>query len=277
MVTQKTRYFLFLSLILVSALPAHAAFPIPKAPDAPDVAPEPVVPDTPSVPASGPSPESGSKPEGTSPNEPNPIGPPATVPGEYPGEDPESEASDIGEHLSDILDAITSLASLAVVGTTAAATTITSAPSIPTAAYPCSSAEVIYNSCSSQHPDFNVSPQSAQARCLCYAGQSNYATAWAPSIFDGYISSCNSYVQAQTQLSTLQGVGGDLGLCSSAGQFIATTGAVASASTRTGSPSIPAAASAPTVQPPTMAMASQCGIKWPLTFLVGIICSVLAL
>ena len=128
MVTQKTCYFLFLSLILVSALPAHAAFPIPKAPDAPDVAPEPVVPDTPSDPASDPSPESGSKPEGTSPNEPDPIGPPATVPGEYPGEDPESEASDIGEHLSDILDAITSLASLAVVGTTAAATTITSAP-----------------------------------------------------------------------------------------------------------------------------------------------------
>lgn len=271
MVTQKTRYFLFLSLILVSALPAHAAFTIPKAPDVPDVAPEPVVPDTPNDPASD------SKPEGTSPNEPNPIGPPATVPGEYPGEDPESEASDIGEHLLDILDAITSLASLAVVGTTAAATTITSAPSIPTAAYPCSSAEVIYNSCSSQFPDFNVSPQSAQARCLCYAGQSNNATVWAPSIFDGYVSSCNNYVQAQTQLSTLQGVGGDLGLCSSAGQVIATTGTVASASTRTGSPSIPAAASAPSVQPPTKAMASQCGIKWPLTFLVGIICSVLAL
>ena len=274
------RYSLFLSLILSSALLVHAAFPIPKAPDAPDVAPEPVVPETPSDPASDPTPESGPKPEGTSPNEPNPIGPPATVPGEHPGVDPESEASDVGEHLSDILDAIISLVSLAVGGTTAAGTTITSAPSIPTAAYPCSSAEVIYNSCSSQFPGFDVSPQSAQARCLCYVGQGNYATAWAPSIFDGYVSSCNNYVQAQTQLSTLQGVGGDLGLCSSAGQVIAalsTTGAVASASTRTGSPSIPAATSAPSVQPPTMGMAIQCGIKWPLNLLVGIICGVLAL
>ena len=165
--------------------------------------------------------------------------PPAQAPGEQPGEN-ESE-SDIGEALSDILDAITSIISLA-----GGTSTVTLAISLPTAAHPCLSAQNLFNSCASRAsssyaaaPSTQVcnaplpcveepsGPDTAtaniQSRCLCSQATSTSV----PGIFDGYLGSCNNYVQNQTQLATRSGLTIAPAFCSSA----PTTAAVSITST----------------------------------------------
>ena len=179
----------------------------------PKTDPDPVVPDPP--PKVPPSP---------------PIGdpPPGQVPGEQPGED--EPESDIGEALSDILDAITSIISLAD-GTS----TITSTISLPTAAHPCLSAQNLFNSCASRASSSYAlalstqvcngplpcvqgpsGPDTATAKiqssCLCHPATSTAA----PGIFDGYLRSCNNYVKNQTQLATRSGLTVATAFCSRA-------------------------------------------------------------
>ena len=233
----------------------------------PKTDPDPVVPETP--------------PKEYPPSPPIDEPPPAQAPGEQPGEN-ESE-SDIGEALSDILDAITSIISLA--GGTS--TVVPSAISLPTAAHPCLSAQNLFNSCASRAsssyaaaPSTQVcfaplpcveepsGPDTAtaniQSSCLCPQATSTSA----PGIFDGYLGSCNNYVQNQTQLATQSGLTVATAFCSSA----PTTAAVSITSTLptvTPTTATQAFSSAATVLSPMMSSRSWYIAWWTVILLVG--------
>ena len=213
----------------------------------PDVDPVPTVPKTVPEPAPEPAPEPDPDPDNGSPSEGSPpaYNPLPQVPSENPGED--EPDNDIGEILSDILDAITSIISEVVGGTT----TVTSAASLPTAAHPCLSAHDVFNSCASQTSGFSTASANIQASCLCY--QNHNTSSWVPGLFDGFLGSCNNYVRAQTQLSTLPALATATAFCTSAGNVKVSTTAAASSP-----PAVPTAASttAPQVLPPSKGAAT---------------------
>ncbi|KAK0509751.1 hypothetical protein JMJ35_008145 [Cladonia borealis] len=209
----------------------------------PEPAPEP-------APEPDPHPDDGSPTDGSSPTYDSPLLP-------NPGGTGEDESeSDIGETLSDILDAITSIISDVIGGTT----TITSAASLPTAAHPCLSAQDIYNSCALQTSGFNTTAATIQANCLCYQNQNqnqnqnqSTSSSWVPGLFDGFLASCNNYVQEQTQLVTLPVLETLTAFCTTAGNVrVSTTAAVSI------TPAVPTAAAttAPQELPPSKGVAT---------------------
>ena len=216
----------------------------------PDVGVVPTVPKVEPEPAPEPAPEPNPNPDNGSPTDgsyPTYDSPPLLSPGGIGEDDSES---DIGETLSDILDAITSIISDVIGGTT----TITSAASLPTAAHPCLSAQEIYNSCASQIPGFNTTAATIQASCLCYQNQNQSRSfSWVPGLFDGFLASCNNYVQEQTQLVTLPVLETLTAFCTTAGSVrVSTTAAVSS------TPAVPTAAAttAPQELPPSKGAAT---------------------
>jgi len=261
-------HFLFSLLSLpLYALHTHAIEPrgfIPPKVD-PNVEPVPVAPIDP-VPA--PAPESPNQPvsgcrigEDCS-GDSNPVpGKPIYNPPPAKNPDPPSNgASDVASHISDILDLVTSIISLAQGGST-----ITTSATLPTAAYPCASAQNVYGSCSSASSNFGAQALSAQASCLCYE-QVRFDISYNPGAFDGYIRRCNSFVLGQTSISTqASGLVPALGLCPSVGDVRATatgSGAVASAtSSTTGSPALPGSGSATTASTPTVQPSTTSGAR----------------
>ena len=225
-----------LSLLLVHLVLGIGPLEIPH------VNPEPPVPEP-----INPAPKGDSPPEGSTPEIPGLYNPGAQIPGSHPAEgQPER---DIGGTLTDILNAITSIVSEVVGGST----TVTSTAPLPTAAFPCLSAQSIFSSCASHFPNFNASGPTQQANCLCYPSQDS--SSWNPGRFDGFLSSCNSYVQAQTQLSTLSGLVSATGYCTSVGNVRATGTAAAAASTPAASTATPTTTTTQ-VLPPTTGAAS---------------------
>lgn len=277
-----TLFLLSLHLLHASALKPRGII-LPKVD--PDVDPVPVeplepvsepAPDEPDQPTSGC--KTGEDCSGSGETAPLPYGDPAAT-----NPDPtEDEPIEVAEHISDILDLVTTIISLAQ-----GSSTITTRASLPTAAVPCTSAQKVYAACSSASSGFGAYAMSVQASCLCYV-QVQSDVSYNPGAFDGYISSCNNFVLGQTSISTeATGLAPALGLCSSAGPVRAAasasasttgTGAVASgtgssvsrasASATTASPT----ASTPTVQPETTGGASRDMVRGSLFVLVGLVC-----
>ena len=235
---------LILSLTLIVITNAGLVDPdVDVVPTEPKVEPEPA-PEP--APEPDPNPDNDSPPDGSSPTYDSP---PLQNPGETGEDDSES---DIGETLSDILDAITSIISDVIGGTT----TVTSVASLPTAAHPCLSAQDIYNSCASQTSGFNTTAATVQASCLCYQNQNqnqSTSSSWVPGLFDGFLASCNNYVQERTQLVSLQALETLTAFCTTAGNVrVSTTAAVSS------TPAVPTAAAttAPQELPPSKGAAT---------------------
>ena len=211
------RVLLGLALSLTLIVLTNAGFVDPDVdvvPTEPKVDPEPA-PEP--APEPDPNPDNDSPTDGSYPTYDSPL--------QNPGGTGENESeSDIGETLSDILDAITSIISDVIGGTT----TVTSAASLPTAAHPCLSAQDIYNSCASQISGFNTTAATIQASCLCYQNQNqSTSSSWVPGLFDGFLVSCNNYVQEQTQLVTLPALETLTAFCTTAGNVrVSTTAAV---------------------------------------------------
>ena len=171
---------------------------------------------------------------GITPSGGTPAAPAAPI-GE--GNEAEFEEEDIDygeilEHVSDLLDAITSIISDAGDGSS---TTVSAL--LPTAALPCYSVSSIYDECGLHNSEFPHVVFPIQASCLCYVTKGNDTTAtWAPSSYDGLISRCNNFAQTQTLVSTITKVGNsssDFSLCSSAGDVRATPALAAASSTST--------------------------------------------
>ena len=199
-----------------------------------------------------------------------PVGPPAEG-NEAEFEEEDVDYSEILEHVSDLLDAITSSIISELDG---GLSTTVSAP-LPTAALPCYSVSSIYNECGLHNSVFPNVIFPIQASCLCYHTEGNDSTAtWAPSIYDGYMSSCNNYAQTQKQAS-ITSIGNSssvFNLCSSAGDVRATP-ALAAASSTTTTSATPAAktttASTPT-STSTIGSAGRMSISNPLIFCTGL-------
>ena len=233
---------LILSLTLIVLTNAGLVDPdVDVVPTEPKVEPEPA-PEP--APEPDPNPDNDSPPDGSSPTYDSP---PLQNPGETGEDDSES---DIGETLSEVLDAITSIISDVIGGTT----TVTSAASLPTAAHPCLSAQDIYNSCALHSPGFNTTAATIQASCLCYQNQNqSTSSSWVPGLFDGFLASCNNYVQEQTQLVSQPALESLTAFCTTAGNVrVSTTAAVSS------TPAVPTAAAttAPQELPPSKGTAT---------------------
>ncbi|MCJ1232665.1 hypothetical protein MMC14_000618 [Varicellaria rhodocarpa] len=194
--------FLFIQTVLPTLAAGAIIFPKPD---------EPIIvhPDT-SEPASGTS-DPGEAPGSEGGGSTNPLGAPKTV--------PESESpvlEELGEHLKDIIDLISSLLDLAIPAATSTAAsssatspliitanpTITPAPTtIPSGASACLRAAHLYDSCaSSLSPSFSAMPKSSQASCLCYNTQNNNNASTPTSSWLPYMGDCYSYVQTKTIL-----------------------------------------------------------------------------
>ena len=232
-------FFLLLSALLVR----HVRAPFPHIEDpVPEPAPEPI------EPVSEPEPSSGGNDGDDSPltsgdhdgsDDDGGILPSGGTPAAQAAEGNESEFEEedvdygeILEHVSDLLDAITSIISDAAGGSS----TTVSAP-LPTAALPCYSVSSIYDECGLHNREFPHLVFPIQASCLCYFTKGNDTTAtWAPSSYDGLMSRCNNFAQTQTLVSTITKVGNsssDFNLCSSAGDVRATPALAAASSTAT--------------------------------------------
>lgn len=192
-----TLSFFFLS----TAFFVHAIDPIVVDPDPVPPAVKPVTPDS-----AGSGTDEPDTPGDTGSS--RPLFDPALDPSPDPGEG--EEENDIGEKIQSLLDAITSIVSI-VQGSS----TITSTVSLPSAAYPCLYAESLYNYCSSNDTGFATVPASVQASCLCYQASGN-ATSWVPGVFDGYLSGCEGFVQAETVYQTAS-IESAVALCTSLG------------------------------------------------------------
>lgn len=198
-----------------------------------------------------------------------PVAPPAKG-NEAEFEEEDVDYSEILEHVSDLLDAITSIISAVDDGSS----TTVSAP-LPSAALPCYSVSSIYNDCGLHSSIFPNVIFPIQASCLCYHTRGKDTTAtWAPSVYDGLMSSCNDYAQTQQQASTITSIGNSsnaFNLCSSAGDVRATPALAAASSTTTTSAS-PAAktttASTPTATA-TLSSADRMSILNPLILCIG--------
>lgn len=159
-----------------------------------------------------------------------PVSPPAEG-NEAEFEEEDTDYSEILEHVKDLLDAITEIISDLADGSS----TTVSAP-LPTAALPCYHASSIYNGCGLHNSVFPNVVFPIQASCLCYVTEGSNTTAiWAPSSYDGLLSSCNKFAQTQT-LASITKVGNstsDFNLCASAGDVRATPALAAASSTTT--------------------------------------------
>lgn len=201
------RITLGLALLLTPALLTNAAGFLPKSPNEIEGAI---------------TPESGDHPE-PDPNDPNdpgigPGGTPINNPSNNPdpGEAGEDEPErDLAEKIYDIIDTISSLISLLEDSTSTSATGV----AFPTAAQPCTSARDFFNSCSTKASRLNAADDADASRCgadvACYENGPNPSTtpfsiyqssclctqSQSPGLFEGYLGSCNTYVQAQTQLA----------------------------------------------------------------------------
>ena len=236
-------------------------------------------------------PEFGGHPD-PEPNDPNhptlpdPINPhpPNPDPGETKEEGPEG---DIANALSKILKALTSLISLE-----SHSTTRPSSVPLPTAAQPCISARNRFYSCASRasssyataprnQPCITIVPglpcaqgpsgpdtatAMIQSNCLCYHSQDQETSSYAPGLFDGYLSSCNDYVQAQTKLAARSSLAIATAFCTSAGNanVSPTPAASTTASQTTPSPT----KSAATVLSPVMSSGSWHMVWWTVIVLV---------
>ena len=237
----------------------------------PDVDPVPAVPKTDPEPAPKPAPEPAPEPDpNPDPDSPSGGSSPAYGPPfpQDPGGTGEDEPeTDIGETLSDILDAITSIISEVVGGTT----TITSAASLPTAAHYCLSAQNVYHSCASQTSGFNTAAVTIQASCLCYQNQNT--SSWVPGLFDGFLGACNNYVQGQTQLASLTGLDTAAAFCTTAGNVRVSATPTASSTPTAASTTAPQEQSpstgAATVLLPEMFSGSWYMVWWLVVALVG--------
>ena len=181
-------------------------------------------------------------------------------------------ASEIIEHINDIIDDISSLLSLAISTSDSSTFTLTrpTASPLPTAASQCLSAQSIYSACgrsdNSGGQNFTTLSVSQQASCLCYqrfGGSSsgdNKATTtvtWVPGLFDGYVSSCNGFIATQSivALTTSTSASTTTGICASVGDVRAspgsTTQAVASTSTMSSNGAAMASSTTMTTAPMT--------------------------
>lgn len=144
-----------------------------------------------------------------------------TIPNQSPA--PENPIEDIGQQVQAFLDAITSVTTDVVSGSS----TITSVATLPTAAYPCVTIRSLYASCSAATSNFGAEAQSVQASCLCYGQDVRTETStWAPASFDSLISSCDRFVKAQTQFfGVASNIEGAIGLCTIAENVRASSGA----------------------------------------------------
>ena len=238
----------------------------------PDVDPVPTVPKTVPEPAPKPAPEPAPEPDpNPDPDSPSGGSSPAYGPPfpQDPGGTGEDEPeTDIGETLSDILDAITSIISDVVGGTT----TITSAASLPTAAHYCLSAQNVYHSCASQTSGFNTAAVTIQASCLCYQNQNT--SSWGPGLFDGFLGACNNYVQGQTQLASLTGLDTAAAFCTTAGNVRVSATPTASSTPTAASTTAPQEQSpstgAATALLPGMFSGSRYMVWWVVLALVGV-------
>ena len=182
---------------------------------------------------------------------------------EHAGED--EPESDLANALSYIFDAISSIISL-VEDTATASTAIP----YPTAAHPCMSAWDLFATCGAQATSLAAAADSCnvpqdeiveceenqpagssttpisiyQSSCLCTQSQTQGTSTWGPGVFEGYLVSCNDYVQAQTQLAAQD----DLAI---------TTAFCTSASNVNVSPTPAAGSITPTVTPVTSTKPSQ--------------------
>ena len=254
-------FFLLLGTLLVQHV--RAAFPHIEDP-APEPAPEPItdpVPDPEPVPSGnddGDSPLTSGDLDGSDDDgDIIPSGGTPAAPAAPPAEGNEAEFeeedidySEILEHVSDLLDAITSIISDLDDGSS----TTVSAP-LPTAALPCYSVSSIYDECGLHNSVFPNVVFPIQASCLCYVTNRNdTAATWAPSSYDGLMSRCNDFAQTQTLVSTITKVGNsssDFSLCSSAGDVRATPALAAASSTTTQSATPASASTSPVGPQPT--------------------------
>ena len=244
-------FFLLLGILLVRHV--RAAFPHIEDP-APEPAPEPVT-DPVSDPEPAPSGNDGDDSPltsgdldgsdddgGTIPSGGTPAAPavPLAEGNEAEFEEEDVDYGEILEHVSDLLDAITSI----IPDVADDSSTTVSAP-LPTAALPCYSVSSIYDECGLHNSVFPNLVFPIQASCLCYVTKGNDTTAtWAPSSYDGLMSRCNNFAQTQTLVSTVTKIGNsssDFSLCSSAGDVRATPALAAASSTTTQS-AVPASA-----------------------------------
>lgn len=198
-----------------------------------------------------------------------PVTPPAEG-DETEIEEEDNDYNEVLEHVSELLDAITSIISDLDSGSS---TTI-SAP-LPTAALPCYSVSSIYNKCALDTSVFPNLIFPVQASCLCYATNANDTTAtWAPSSYDGYMSSCNDFAQTQT-LASITAVGNStsvFNLCSSAGDVRATPALAEPSSTTTASatPASSTAALSTRTATATSGSANRIFVLRPLVVCVGL-------
>ena len=185
-------------------------------------------------------------------------GTPAAPPAEGNEADFEEEDTDYGEileHVSDLLDAITSIISDVDDDGSSTITTTTATAPLPTAALPCYSVSSIYDECALHNSEFPNVVFPIQASCLCYVtkGGNHTAATWAPSSYDGLLSRCNDFAQTQTLVSTITKVGnssnGDFSLCSSAGDVRATPALAVAASSTTTQSATPASATTAAIMP----------------------------
>ena len=265
-------YLLLIAILLAKQVRAPLPHPDVSEPE-PEPEPEPV--SNPSNSESDSGDEGDDSSVGGIPFEPIDPAPAAPVSPPAEGNEAEFEEEDVDygeilEHVSELLDAITSIISELDDGSS---TTI-SAP-LPTAALPCYSVSSIYNDCGLHNSSFPNAEFPVQASCLCYHTSGNDTTAtWAPSIYDGYMSSCNDYAQTQQQAS-ITSIGNSssvFNLCSSAGDVRATP-ALAAASSTTTTSATPAAqtttASTPTATG-TSGSADRMSVLNPLVLCTGV-------
>lgn len=182
-------------------------------------------------------------------------------------EEEDTDYEEILDAVTDLLDAITSIISALDDGSS---TTI-SAP-LPSAALPCYSVSSIYNECGQQVSAFRYLEFPDQASCLCYERNGNDTSAtWAPSSYDGIMSSCNDYAQTQTQATITQVANSSsaFNLCSSAGDVRATPGLTSASSTTTASASSTPAAVTPTPTG-TSGSASRMSVFRPLVLCIAL-------
>lgn len=93
----------------------------------------------------------------------------------------------------------------------------------------CSSWQAIEASCSMDISSFSALPFTTEASCLCYTGTSTYA----PSIFDGYWSSCLDYYQTASPAFYSSSLHGDMVTrtpCAAAGNVLGTAAATSGVS-----------------------------------------------
>ena len=205
------------ALLLTPALLANAASPVHEpANEGPQL-------QLPHIYEAPPQPENPDKHPAPAPKK-NPASDPASNPAPAPPEEAGPE-SDIYDVLTDILNAIGSIISLEAAASTVispAGALPTTEPIEPTAALPCLYVYDLFDACAS--PDFysdiaaattqacddgtcvaqtsssDAAAATLQSSCLCYDIQDDGTSSYAPDEFNGYLGSCNHYVQAQTEL-----------------------------------------------------------------------------